>query len=198
MKKITILLVSAFAMMGCKPEFQGQLKVVDQSLPTVVNGHTVSFPTGIYNTVLKLNSKSKATLTVKTAKTSYDLVLQIPSSVQIPSENGPINLTAKQSGQPFDLAGQMATNTYQTEVQSGQQSCQIQEPETVCWGGPRPGCDTRWVTRPGWQQVQYYDVVTEKSLNAEIRQTGTAHVSANLSVSNSDSQRHYLSQGPCF
>lgn len=198
MKKVMILLVAAFAMMGCKPEFQGQLKVVDQSLPSVVKGHAVSFPTGTYNTVLKINSKSKATLTVKAANASYDLVLTIPNGVNIPSENGPLNLTAKQSGQPFDLAGNLATHTYQTEVQSGSQSCQVQEPEQYCWGGPNPGCSTQWVTRPGWQQVQFYDVVTEKNLTAEIRQTGTAHVSGNLSGTNSESQRHYLRQGPCF
>lgn len=198
MKKWTALLITTLVLVACGTEFSGQLKVVDPNLPGIVNGHTLAFPTGTYKATLSIKSKSKAVLTLKGASASYDLVFKIPSNVTLPSENGPINLTSQQSGQPFDLVGNLATHSSQTAVQNGQVSCTRQEPETVCWGGPHPGCTTHWVNYPGWQQVQYYDVVTEQSLTAELRQTGTAHVSGNLAGSNSDSDRHYISQGPCF
>jgi hypothetical protein len=198
MKKVIVLLGTALALMGCKPEYEGQLKVTDASLTGVVKGHKVTFPTGSYHTLLTINSKTKATLKVKAANASYDLVLNIPKSVQLPSESGPIRLTAAQSGQPFDIDGDLVSRTYQTEVQTGQMSCERQEPETVCWGGPHPGCATRWVTYPGWQRVQYYDVVNEKRLTADLKEAGTAHVSATLFGSNSESKRHYLYQGPCY
>jgi hypothetical protein len=184
-------------MMACKTEYEGRLQVVE-TMPGIVNGKKLSFPPGTYPATLTFNSKTKATLTIKGASGKYNLVMKIPTMNAAPPDGTPVAWDSKTTGQPFDILGQTVTKTSQTAVQVGQQSCQYQRPETVCWGGPHPACGTQWVTYQGWQRVEYYDVLTQRTVTAEVRQPGTAHPYADLSGTNTDTDRHYVSQGPCF
>jgi hypothetical protein len=197
MKKFFLFLSVAVAMTACKTDYDGRLQVVEP-MPGVVNGKKVTFPVGTYPATLAFNSKTKVTLTVKAANKSYDLVMKIPNMTSAPADGTPVIWDSKITGQPFDIYGQTSTRQYQTPVKTTQMSCQYQRPETVCWGGPRPGCGTQWVTYQGWQQVEYYDDVTERTVTAEVREPGTAHPYADLSGTNDDTDRHYVSQGPCY
>jgi hypothetical protein len=197
MKKIFLLVAMAFAVMACKTEYDGHLQVVEP-MPAVTSGKKITFPVGNYPATLAFNSSTKVTLTVKASNGKYDLVMKIPTMSAAPADGTPVTWDSKTTGQPFDVVGQTSTKNYQTDVETTQMSCQYQRPETVCWGGPHPGCGTRWVTYQGWQTVQYYDDVTERIVSGEVREPGTAHVYANLSGTNSDATRHYVNQGPCY
>jgi len=71
-------------------------------------------------------------------------------------------------------------------------------------GGPQPGynpphqpvCHTVWHTRPGWQQVRYFNRTTLRDIDANFLQAGKTL--GGFKGASSQTQRIYTYQGPCY
>lgn len=197
MKKFFPFIAMLLLITACKTDYPGRLQIAEP-MPGIVDGKSIHIPVGTYPSTLTFNSKTKVILSVTVGETEYDMILKIPNMTSTPADGTPVSWDSKVTGQPYDLVGMTTTKDYQTPVKTTQMSCQYQRPETICWGGPNPGCGTHWVTVQGWQTVQYFDNVTDRTIEAEVREPGTTHPYADLSVTNSDVDRHYVSEGPCL
>ncbi len=119
-----------------------------------------------------------------------------PEGFELP-ENGPFDLAAADYGQSVDLHGTMATNRTRSPEQWGRQSCQYTDYETICQtnGHGSTVCHQRPVSRPGYQDIRYFDETTERTLHAVF-----ANASASVAEVNGHSmftQRRTTYQGIC-
>jgi len=156
-----VLVVSAFAMTGCE-DIPGVL-IVTKDFSVLVKGKSKTVSTGDHNTSLDFK-KNKVIATIKTGDDSLKVELAVPQGSQIPS-NGNFELKSVQTGQPFDILGAVQTTVTESRVQSGYETCQKQDYQTIC--DPK-GCHVVPVTRQGNRNIQFFIRDTDQAMQFDM------------------------------
>lgn len=76
---------------------------------------------GNYKATLKFKTKKKLKLILNGE--DKKIVFKIPEGTRLPSHNGVLNLTASQTGQPYDLYGEVQTDFSRSGQRSERESC---------------------------------------------------------------------------
>ena len=76
---------------------------------------------GSYEATLKFKTKKKLSLILNGE--DKKIVFEIPDGTRLPSNNGTLNLTAEQTGQPYDLFGEIQTDFSRSGQHSDYESC---------------------------------------------------------------------------
>jgi hypothetical protein len=214
LKTFAIFLGLTTTLMACDP-IRGTLQV-DRSL-SVKTGNAQNCPAetypcpenvklatvnpGSYSMDVDALGASTFRIYLKTDRKQLNIELDIPSGKSIPS-NGTFSLSSAESGQPFDLLGQVQTDVSQTQETRTQESCQITHTEQVC--GLKPGqsgqgpvyaCWTETFTREGIEDVQYYYRTTTENLQAQLVQSGAQ--AAHYAGSKTSTDKIYTYKGGC-
>ena len=114
MKRFLIAASAAFVLIGCDP-FSGSLSV-NQSTDVLVKKGIFSsklkkrtLAPGQYSAKVKFSSKEKATIKIENGDKDLKIPVNIPSNANFPRTQGHIELLSQDSGQPFDLKGDVNT-----------------------------------------------------------------------------------------
>jgi hypothetical protein len=189
-----VLLAGALALTACNP-IKGQLNVTqafhahsdqnpanctpDDPRPDCsgpVQPADFAIAPGTYEASFDLSSRSSAVFSIKLDRwNTRNVTLQIPSNNHLPNYSGPISLSHDESGQPFDLRGNVTTQESDGPQQSGWQSCTRTEYQQQCG---QQGCYTVPVQVPGQQFVRYHLHYTDTKLDVQIIPAGKSAAAA--------------------
>ncbi len=154
----------------------------------------VNLNPGDYIIKVQVSNKRTAVISMKTASRQLNLNLNIPSGRGIP-ENGPLHLTAQESGQPFDFYSVTKTSRSDSAIRRTFESCQVEETETVC--SPQ-GCWVQRRTRFGTRDIRYFDRTTVQKLQGSFTDPSSKEQLATLDGDRNSVERIIQSEGPCF
>ncbi len=198
--RILMSMLLAGALTACGG-IDGTLSVSEMFHMKDRKGQSYEIPAGSHKVNLKYKeSKNRLTVTfdqLNGEETSIEA--KTPEGFQLP-ENGPFALKAADYGQEVDLNGVMKTVQSRTDERWGRENCQYQDWETVCQTNPHTGnttCTQRPVYRQGWQDIRYYDVITDQTLTADFAKPETSATVANLNGHASYSERYITYRGHC-
>jgi hypothetical protein len=130
---------------------------------------------GSYESDIVRKKKDLIQITLKGAHNKeYEIKFRVPSKLKLP-ENGSFVLQAAASGQPWDLFGDVHTFTKRSPLYRDWRRCEYSYPERVCFPDGRGDvrCETRWVTRWGNQDIEYYYLDTEKTVKMSFNPNAT-------------------------
>jgi hypothetical protein len=108
-------------------------------------------------------------------------------------------LKAQDYGQEVDLNGVTKTEVTRSPDEMGRQACQYTDWETICETNPHglTACHQRPITRPGYQDVWYFDETTNQTLTADFTNPATSTAVAHIAAQTTYTQRHVTSTGIC-
>lgn len=205
MKPLKLILTSSLVLLGvlaCDP-IKGTLQVVKPFTALAGDSNdeeglkNVTVDAGSYSMKLEMSGKHSAEMKLKSGRQEFVLSLQIPKGKEIP-QNGAFALSAKESGQPFDLSGENKTTVTESDQERGQESCQEQVRERVCGYRGNPPQYVCWDEiryRQGWMDVEYYFRTTRQEMTAQIQQN--AELTASFAGARSSDEKIYTYRGFC-
>ncbi|MCM2282851.1 MAG: hypothetical protein NDI61_13510 [Bdellovibrionaceae bacterium] len=201
MKRALSLLMMAFVLAGCE-DFSGQMNVTAPFAALAKSGRfsqprSITIPAGAYSVNVDTKLSGDVDLSLKVNGKSETIRVQIPKD-RVPKENGVFTVSAAESGQPFDLRGELETTYERSHLYRGWDSCTRTVPQQVC-GYDRDGryyCRVEYVTVWGQQQVEYYLLTTSRALAIELTKAQTSL--ADIEGHNSSTHKVYTYQGYCF
>lgn len=156
---------------------------------------TSTIKPGTYEARISLSGCCDLTLTLNPRswrKQSYQITL--PKNAGLPKEDGHFYLRGHEINQAFDLAGEIKSDTKNSEVVKRYETCQYQDLETICGHN---GCYTHIVWRNGWQWIEYYNRVTTVTMNADFKVLGQNQSIGQFNGSESLVEKIILYQSPC-
>lgn len=191
-------LVGGLFLSGCN-ELTGRIQVNETIQLHTAKGDGIIQP-GSYGATLDFPNKNKARLEikVKTKKNNPSAIFHV-NSRSFPKGRGPIFVSAKESGQPYDLDGTIDTEVSEGREQWASEPCTYRITEQVC-GIDRRGRRSCWLeerTIYGNRDIRYFDRTTTQSVDLNILQPNTSHAVAQAYVDQSSNERIYTYQGRC-
>ncbi len=214
MKSIFLSLLGAIFLVSCNGSINTSLKVHQSiKLNTRYSGQVVFNP-GSHKVKLSVDEKSKyIKFDFPQEKNdpvfpddgdnwrdrSHEVRFNYPKDVNFPKDNGEIRLTPQESGQPVYLEGVIKTVVNRGELTRNFESCEIQRRRTECHTDRegRTFCRDYWETVFGRRDVEYYPVITTKTVNVMLFGNENGEVAADLSARQSSEAREYVYQGFC-
>ena len=187
--KNLVLFAAALALSACNP-IKGQLNVTqpftalsdqssctpDESGQNCGGVDRITVAPGSYAASFDLSSRSAAVFSIKLDRwNTRNLTLRIPGNNHLPNYSGPISLSHTESGQPFDLRGDIDTKESDGPQQSGWRSCTRTEYEQRC---DQHGCYSVPVQVGGQQYVRYHLHYTDSKLNVQLFSAGSSAAAA--------------------
>lgn len=189
---IGVVAVSFLAFVGCE-DLPGVL-VVTKDFNVLVKGKSKTIVSGSHKTALDFK-KNKVIAAVETSDGTLKIEIVVPQDSQIPS-NGNFELQSAQSGQPFDVLGAVQTTVTEGSDQSGYESCQRQDYDTVC---DQHGCHVVPVIRQGSRQIGFYLRETHQKMQFDMTAVGAAkNKYANFQGEAHMTEKIVTREGPCF
>lgn len=208
----SVLAIGVLGLAGCDP-LKGNINVVKEFSLIVGDANCVpgrggscpvekkvKIPVGTMESKVDFQSKRAAVLTVKVDRTSNSATFNIPKDKNIPERTGEFVLSARESGQPVDLAAGLTTQEHDSGITRGVEQCSYTRQERVCYPVPAPVYqDCRWESRTFWgyQEVEYYIHYTDRFMRANLLEAGTQNVVAQFNGEDHDSRKVYTYQGIC-
>jgi hypothetical protein len=191
-KRILSLTLTSLLLLACE-EIPGRLKVLSD-MTVNSNGDSLRLPVGDYETSLQL-SGHQINAQIKTESGSVYVEMNVPKNAELP-ENGPFELTATQSGQPFDVKGTINTSVQRSEDRTETETCEVEYYETIC---TPQGCYSVPRYRNGFRSVRYYVETIDRKVSFSAVKTSTSKITlAKFYGSDSRSRRHVIAQDRCF
>jgi hypothetical protein len=196
---VSLSLAFGFALTACGG-ISGTLSVREMFHLKDRKGQSYEIPTGNHKVTLNYKeNKNRLIVTfdeLNGEKTTIEA--NTPENFSLP-DNGPFNLTAAEYGQEVGLVGNVQTVQTRTPEQYGRQSCQYTDYETHCVtnGHGQTACHQVPVTRPGYQDIRYYDVNTDQTLTADFVKAEQSASVAQVNAHSSYTQRQVTFQGFC-
>lgn len=207
-------LIACLSLTACN-ELSGTISL-NKALDVVdKKGKTVAVSNGSHRAEFEYDQdKRLIELEIKDAvqgKKDVEMKILIPAGTEIPRGSGRIELLGSQVGQNFDLQGELNTDVRESQRESGYEQCSYQDYEYVCrpvcrdYTGRdgrrhrdcRRECGHEYVTKYGSQRVEFHYVTTTVSVEADLLATSNKDMLGNLSVSRTDSVKHFDYQGVC-
>ena len=189
--KALLVAVAALSLMGCD-EMDGQLTVV-KDFKVKVKNKEQTISAGVYKTQLDFKKdRIQAEIENASGKTKVDF--KVPEGSTLP-ENGNFELRSAQTDQPVDVTGDVKTVRTESQVQSGWESCQYTDHQTIC---TPQGCFTQPVNRWGQQYTEFYYRNTDKNVNFVISNVGMKNILAKFAGASRISQKVIIRQNRCM
>jgi hypothetical protein len=164
------LLVAAVAVVGCRSEYKGQI-LVHQAFTAKVSKGSNKVDAGTHDARLRIDQRNnKAVLEIsKSGRNNNPHVTFNLRGTRLP-RNGAIRLTGAQSGQNFDVIGEIRTIEERTRTRRDYQSCETYVREQYCWRDQNGRTVCEWRTRRvmGRQEIEYYDEITTSDLSLDL------------------------------
>lgn len=154
---------------------------------------------GKYQAVIKLRkSKVKLKLTDESGSDTYKF--KLPGGVDLPTTNGSFSLTSSQVEQPYDVSGKILTDVTMGNLRYERESCQYQEPYTVCYPTGNGGrtCHTEYRTRYGFRDVEYSIRTQDQRISFNLMRPGTSGIEGRFTGREITSERVYQYTGRCW
>lgn len=190
MKKIALVLMAFIFVTGCE-DMSGLLKV-SEKFSVLVNGRSKVIPEGTHNTKLDFE-RERITATIEVNGRNIQVLILLPNTVSLP-ENGPFVIKSEQSGQPFDIKGQIQTTITRSDLKTDRETCEYRSQEPVC---DQYGCTIRDVTKWGWRDIEYFEETTDKQLFFNtLSQSGVAQ--SRFDGASKTTTRRMTFEGQCF
>ena len=199
MKKLFALGLGALLLAACDP-ITGQMKVSKTFVANYKgffgNVSQTQIKAGNYGASLDFESQTKAVLTLRSAQgEEQSMTLAIPEGAQVPRYSGPISLKGTQSGQPFDIKGEIDTDESDTGSTRTTESCSRTETRQIC---RRDHCETETITISGDREVEYHYHSTSTSMSLKLLNPSSKAVLATFSGTRYSSGKVYDYQGSCY
>lgn len=208
----TLAALGFLMMVGCKP-ISGTLSLSEEitisnesdratctpedNRPSCIGPIEDSLRAGEYSASVDFVSKTQVQIKVQTTRfTSKNVTLNIPAGKNIPNYTGPISLSSRESGQPFNIGGRIETHESDSQTYRESESCTYTRSERVC--DRRGRCDYRTVTYTGRQQVEYHFHYTNVLLNLNIVKLTDNSVIGKFDGRRDETDKVYTYQGPCY
>lgn len=197
-----LLLLLAFVFVGCQ-EFEGQMHVTKSFEAISKRGpfsraKTVVVPADAYSIKVDADDSS-ASISLELNGEKEKIRMRIPKN-RIPKEQGAFEVLSEESGQPFNVRGNLDTDYSRSQSYRGWESCSRTVPREVCGydSGGRWYCTIEYVTVYGQQKVEYYNLTTHRQLDMRLSIPGDANeVVAALGGRNATVNKIYTYQGYC-
>lgn len=197
MKNLGMFSLLFLLMAACDP-ISGQLKLsrgIDVNNSGLFGSYKTRVEAGSYNASVEFSSRTDLLVKVRTAQGSTKIWLKIPEGKDVASYSGPISLKARESGQSFDLVGQIDTQESDSSTTRTTESCTYTREKQVYKDG-------KWVTEtvsyPGTQEVEYHYHETDTSLSLQLRKPGTKERIGTFSGARNKSSKVYDYEGTCY
>jgi hypothetical protein len=188
MKKIIGLMALSLLLVSCE-NIYGTFDVEKAITLNSEDGMRVIRP-GTYNATLKIRSKN---IRVEINETQYNF--SIPKNVKIPTTNGSFVLTSAQVKQPYNLFGQVETNSNYGPTYRQTEACQEQRPYTVC---TPQGCYTEMRMYYGWAQVVFNIRTDVRSTFVDFRYPQNNDRAASFNAQDVSQTKVYQYRGQCL
>ena len=191
-----LLLLSLILLTSCET-LTGNFSAYEEILLKDSKGESVKIRDGVYlDSKLKLKSKRKLKLIVDGTTFTF----KIPRGTKIPTENGIIDLSSAEVKQPYDILGSINTEVEHGQVQRDSETCEWQEPYTVCRddSNGRQICRTEYRTRYGHRDIQFHYDLISKDLTVSLSHPGTNDMTARFEGHQRYYQRVVEYEGRCF
>lgn len=208
MKKLMLGLCAALSLTACD-EMTGT-NVVTQTINAVdKKGKQVSIKPGTYKMGFKYDEKHRD-LEIKIKKASekgkdVKLELTVASDVTMPRDNGSFALMASQTGQSFNLEGQVDTRSEDSGTTRTTESCSIDRTEYICHETcDSEGCNCSTtcadevVSYPGSHEVEYYYTTTTRTVNMQFKNSSDSAELAKFNAVNVSDDKNYTYEGECI
>lgn len=204
---LIFLALGAAACVDYKGNFEAEQDLIFVHSTMFGNERTRVVPAGSYNTEFRFQRFSdKVRFSLKGSQ-EIDIKINIPSNVNIPRE-GYFYLTAEQTGQRYDLEGELFSDSSRSRVYDRVETCHITVYETRCDtvcnpsrpnGTPvcYPVCRQVPVTRTGYRDVIYYYEDTLSQLELTVLDRNTGEQLGTYNGSDMDSRKVYTYRGSC-
>ena len=155
-------------------------------------------PPGQYPAELTLNDKDVIRLKVKNAA-PFDLLLEveIPAETTLPARTGSFTVSAIESGQIFDLRGNVDTVHSRSSTQVGWESCQRQVLHATCGYGKKRSCGHHYITVYGERPVTYHYEIETKNVWLALVSADRAQELATFAGSQTHHYKIYEDIGYC-
>jgi hypothetical protein len=196
MKKILGLVCGLLLLTSCET-IDGSLDVKKVLTLKDSKGKSVNINLGIHeDAAIKLKSKKRLRLVLDDRKFEF----KIPRSARIPTNNGTIFLESSQVKQAYDVSGEVRTEVTHGDRQRQRESCNWQEPYTVCRTDQngRRVCRTEYRTRYGWRDIEFHYDLIDKNLQVSLLLPGTNVQAAHFGGEERYYQKVIDYEGRCF
>ena len=221
-----IVLILAWLTAGCDPVVISGYMDVHSPMRIGNRGKKKSFvrleADQSYSARFRFPEKNKVTLEITkrvNGKSKKHLLnINVPKGKELPKYFGDFNLGPKQSGLNHRLRGTVDTETTQSDLRWGTDTCTYQERVRVCEevrdrpcagltgkarkrcrrqnaGSSRRRCRMEYETQFGTQDIEYYTEYTTRNVAAEFVKKG--QVVATFEGSDTDSYDHVTYRGEC-
>lgn len=195
-RKMSVLMFF-FGLASCDP-YKGTIKIF-HGLEWIDKDEIVYIPAGSYPAELEFKKKDRVELDVQLEGAEDDIRLHIPEDVHFPEYNGDIFLSSEDSGQPWDVEGEVETNTTRSDAYSARENCSYRARERICERRDgRRHCWYEYVTRYGYKEVEYYNKYTRSNIGLDLIDPASQRLLANFKGYRSDSEKVYTFQGNCY
>lgn len=206
--------VSFLGLVSCNEKIKGTLSL-QSSLPVKVTQKSnwcnegtnceeivdKTLPTGDYSTTLRFIGRHDVEMQVKYNREQWNINIHIPSGANLPSENGTISLTSQQTGQPFDLAGDVQTQKQRGQTVRENESCSYTDYRHECYvtgNPPATVCRDVPYTRWGYRDVEFYNVQVHREVKMNAYAPRSPAVLGTFTSVSDWTERVYTYQGRCW
>lgn len=197
--KLIVASMLSVGIVGCK-EFEGRIQVLETLTPIVKKGNKTLTP-GSYDVKVSFPEKNKARIEVSVSgkNNNPQIDLKIPKGKKFPDYDGLIALSSSESGQPFDVTGDIRSEIDRSQRMRDVESCTYYTRERECVtdkNGNRV-CKDRKVAHEGEKQVEFYYEELTQYLELELLRTGTNIEIARLGGTHFEREKVYTYEGSC-
>jgi hypothetical protein len=215
-KLALVPLLAAFALTGCN-EVKGTFSA-SAPLELKLKKKTVTLVPGEYRAELSRNRKGdELKLEIRAGKDKNKLSLRLPETTRLPKGSGEFVLRAADTGQAWDVRGQVRVETTVGERERAWESCTIQYNRGYCGRYGRYPYDRydpyyphdpydpygdRWgrcggYTYHGYREVEFRPVTTTQTVNLEFADAQTDETVGTFAGGREDVERRYEFMGAC-
>jgi hypothetical protein len=169
-----LILAAAFLVTGCRT-FEGRMDTKEKLTFNERKNNVVEV--GQADAKLKIDSKEKVILEVSKAGRNNNpkITFKIPKHEELPTYDGAFELTAAQTGQPYDVKGDVRTSVSRGPERGGTESCRYYDRVERCVRDEQGRERCRWeqVERTGERCIRYYDEQTIQDLVFDLYKPNT-------------------------
>lgn len=209
---------------SCKQEYFGSYNVLYKMNLVTTKGENIVFNAGEYYTTVKIASKNKIELVLKTTLGERKFAFKTNQNLKKITNGSQITLPAKENGQPYHLKANYNVSYSDTNKTRDVENCtyytteyrcedvyhprkceQVREcngsscatRETCSDAGYARECGNKEIPHNGRQDVEYYHRTTTDRVLGQILHPANNTVAANINVSDSNTRKIYTYQSTC-
>lgn len=209
-----VLALSFLTLVSCNEKIKGNLALKSQLSVNVTqksnwcndgsNCEEVvakTLPAGDYSAQLQFIGKRDVEMQVNVNRDQWRINIHVPKGSDMPTENGSISLTSQQTGQPFDLSGDVKTQKENGQTVREHEQCSYTDYRHECYvtgNPPTTVCRDVPYTRWGYRDVEYYNVKAHREVEMNVLAAQSSEVVGKFTAVNDWTERVYTYQGRCW